>query len=713
MQIIQKIRDKGAAIVIAVIALSLIGFILMDANLGASRNGASSNSVLGEINGTAVDNNEYAAKIKQIEDQYGGRISGSQLYQVRQSAWDQLVAEKILGAEFDKLGLVYSPKELTATILSEDAPPALKQAFSDPNTGVYDINKVQQWWQSAKKSKGDQRDAVIAQIVDPLKLQSLYQKYNSLIAAGGYYPTWMKEKDAADANTFSSISFVNIPYSVIADSTVKVSDEEIVAFMNKKKSLYKQDGGRMISYVAFSADPSAADTSKTLELVGNLKSAFASDSNPATFVSRNMSSRRFEDAYIPKAKLPAAQKDTFAKLAVNEVFGPYLDGQEFVLAKLVATKVLPDSIKCRHILIGTTDRQTGASILDSAVAHKRADSIAAAIAAGGSFDELEAKFSSDQAAHKDKGVMTFDIATIQNREGFAPEFGDFLLNEKGETKKTVRTNFGWHYIEILEKKNPSTSYKMAYIAKEILASDETVNSASLKASKLSAEARDIKAFDAYVKKNNLENQKVDNPSLVKENDYTLGGLPDARQLIKWAFEAKEGDVSEPFSIGEQYVVAAVKKITPKGIPDAATGRPMVEPLVRNQKKAEQIKTKLGASPTLEAAAAAYSVQVQAAGADSSITFTSQLINGVGAEPKVIGAAFNKANQTKASEPIAANMGVFLVKVNALGTKPAGTPEEQAKTLQSRTRTLAQQISSQFYESLRNMADIKDERSKIY
>ena len=71
MQIIQKIRDKGAAIVIAVIALSLIGFILMDANLGASRNGASSNSVLGEINGTAVDNNEYAAKVKQIEDQYG------------------------------------------------------------------------------------------------------------------------------------------------------------------------------------------------------------------------------------------------------------------------------------------------------------------------------------------------------------------------------------------------------------------------------------------------------------------------------------------------------------------------------------------------------------------------------------------------------------------------------------------------------------------
>src|SRR5436190_21479233 len=114
MQIIQKIREKGAAIVIAVIALSLIGFILMDANLGSSRMSASGASKIGEINGTAVDSKEFQDKIKLIEDQYGGRISGAQVYMVRQSAWDQLVAEKVLGAEFEKLGLIFSPKELSS-----------------------------------------------------------------------------------------------------------------------------------------------------------------------------------------------------------------------------------------------------------------------------------------------------------------------------------------------------------------------------------------------------------------------------------------------------------------------------------------------------------------------------------------------------------------------------------------------------------------------
>ena len=49
MQIIQGIREKGAAIVIGVIALSLIGFILMDAKQqGNNIFGASQN--IGKIN---------------------------------------------------------------------------------------------------------------------------------------------------------------------------------------------------------------------------------------------------------------------------------------------------------------------------------------------------------------------------------------------------------------------------------------------------------------------------------------------------------------------------------------------------------------------------------------------------------------------------------------------------------------------------------------
>jgi len=709
MQIIQKIREKGAAIVIAVIALSLIGFILMDANLGSSRMSASGASKIGEINGTAVDSKEFQDKIKLIEDQYGGRISGAQVYMVRQSAWDQLVAEKVLGAEFEKLGLIFSPKELSSIIFSNDAPQSLKQAFTDKTTGQYDIAKVQQWWQSAKKFKGEQREAIENQVVDPIKLQSQYTKYSGLIAASAYYPTWMKEKETADGKAFANISYVSVPYNVINDSTIKVSDQDITDYVSKHKVQYTQDGGRQISYVAFNATPSAADTAKTLESVASLKNAFIADTNARTFVSRNMSAKDFNDIYILKSKLTMAQKDSVAALAVGGVYGPYLDGKDFELAKMVGNKVMPDSIKCRHILIGTSDRQTGQPTLSDSIAKQRIDSIELAIKNGANFDELESKYSTDQAAHQDKGVMTFDLATMQNKEQFAPEFGSFLLNENGETKKVVKTSFGWHYIEILEKKNFQPAYKIAYLAKEIVSSEETVNTASVNASKLSAEARNAKTLDAYIAKNGL--QKIDVPTLVKENDYQLGNLQDARQVVKWAFDAKEGDVSEPFSVGEQFVVAVVSKIQPEGLPDAKTIRPNVEFTIRNAKKAEQIKTKLTATPTLESAAAAYNVQVGTAGADSSLTFASGIINGIGQEPKLIGAAFNKAYQTKASEPIAGTNGVYVVKVNSVGTKPTDAAVEKQSS--DRARAIAQQMSYGWFDSLKKLASIKDKRSKIF
>ena len=706
MQIIQNIREKGTAIVIGVIALSLIGFILMDANLGSSRNNASGLNTIGKINGESIDSKEFTDKVKQIEDQYGGRVSGAQTNMIRQNAWDQLVAEKVLIAEFEKLGLIFSPKELSSIMFSNDAPQSLKQAFTDKTTGEYDIAKVQQWWQTAKKYKGEQRDAVESQVVEPIKLQSLYTKYSSLVAASGYYPTWMKDKEAVDNKAFSTISYVAVPYSVISDSLVKVTDKEVSDYVAKHKAMYTQEGGRQIGYIGFSVNPTAADTLKTFENTVALKSDFLSDTNAKVFVSRNMSSIDFKDDYTIKSKLNVSAKDSIAALATNSVYGPYLDGKDFVLVKMLGSKQLADSVKCRHILIGTKDPQSGQPTLADSIAKKRIDSIELAIKGGEDFTKLVLQYSDDQGSKQKGGEYDFSSSQFST---LAKEFAETIFNGVAGDKKVVHTDFGWHYIEVLNQKNFEPAYKLAYVAKEIIASDETVNSASSKANKLSGEARNVKAVETYVAKNGL--QKIDVPTLVKENDYQLGALQDARQLIRWAFEAKKGDVSEPFSIGDQFVVAVVNNIQPEGLPDANTARPLVENIIRNNIKAEQIKTKLTAKPTLESASAAYNLQVATAGADSSLTFGSQIINGVGQEPKVIGASFNKANQSKVSEPIAGNNGVYVLKVNSIGTKPAANPEEVARQANERARSLAQQINSGWFESLKKLATIKDERSK--
>ncbi len=68
MQIIQSIRDKGAAIVIVVIALSLIGFILMDAKQGSSNLFNSLSSKVGKVNGEGIELGEFNKRVKQTED---------------------------------------------------------------------------------------------------------------------------------------------------------------------------------------------------------------------------------------------------------------------------------------------------------------------------------------------------------------------------------------------------------------------------------------------------------------------------------------------------------------------------------------------------------------------------------------------------------------------------------------------------------------------
>src|SRR5437868_13867273 len=147
MSIIQSIRDKGAAIVIGVIALSLIGFLLMDARSGSARLFGGNSRVIGSVNGKDIEINEFNAQVKAAEGQYQNMGSREQ---IMQRVWDQMVGEKIIMEQIDKLGLTFTSQELSAIIQSENAPPALKQAFTDPQTGQYDVEKARQWLREMK-----------------------------------------------------------------------------------------------------------------------------------------------------------------------------------------------------------------------------------------------------------------------------------------------------------------------------------------------------------------------------------------------------------------------------------------------------------------------------------------------------------------------------------------------------------------------------------
>ncbi len=709
MQIIQSIRDKGAAIVIVVISLSLIGFILMDSRQGGNSLFSSNSTRVGKVNGEAIELAYFNDRVKQTEDMQeqrtGQRSTGTQTYQTREQMWNQIVAEKIFFAEAKKLGIDFTSKELSAILLSSDQsnPLLQEQGMVDPATGKLDIQKAQSTLANIKKLKGEQREAVNAQIVDPLKLTTIVGKYSGLLNASVYYPTWMQERDNAEAKNFAQISFVNIPYSEISDSSITVTDAEITDYVNKHKDLFKQEEGRIISYATFSQLPNKADSDRIQSMVAELKAPFAADSSPKNFVARNTSAIDFEDNFQPKSKFTTAAIDTITAQPIGTVYGPYVDKGNYVLAKVIGTKQLPDSVKARHILIPTNDPQTGQPINADSTAKKLADSIYNAILGGADFAALAAKYSSDGSKDKGGDLGTFGYGTM------VPEFNDYTFNNPVGSRKVVQTQFGYHVIEVMNQTNFKPAYKIAFVAKEITASDATVNNSSLEATKASAE-KNREALEKYLAKTGVHLTQI--PTTVKENDFSVGALQDARQLIRWAFEAKKGAVSEPFSIGDQFVVATLDKVLEEGVQDAATARAGSEVIIRNQKKADIIIKKIGNNPTLESAAAAYNKTIQQAGADSSISMASQVINGIGIEPKVIGASFNKEYQSKVSPAIPGTGGVYVLKVISVQAKPADTPEQMAQQMTAKISTLRGQVNN-WYEGLKKQATIKDTRSKFY
>jgi peptidyl-prolyl cis-trans isomerase D len=712
MQIIQNIRDKGSAIVIGVIAVSLVGFLLMDANSGGGKLfGGSKSTVIGNVNGEEIEAADFSKRVTMVEEQSGTKTTGAESYRMRQNVWDQVVAEKIFISEIEKVGITFSPEEMSSILYSsEEAPQTLKQAFTDPQTGVYDVEKVKEWWKQAKKSKDEDLRKLSAQVIDPMRITSLYTKYNSMITGAAYYPAWMQEMEAAENTTFANITYASIPYNVISDSAVKVTDEDINAYVSKRKKLFKQEAGRVISYVSFNANPSLADTNKTRDAVAAMRTDFANDSSAKNFVARNVSTIPYYDGFVLKSKMQMAAKDSIAATGVGNVFGPYLDGGNYVLAKMMATRTMPDSIKCRHILIKIADAQTG-NVRPDSVARKLIDSIKAAIGGGADFNAMVIKYSDDGGSKETKGEYKFSSTS-----SLVDSFYRTVFYEPVGTKKIVKGEsggqqgyIGYHYIEVLEQWKLEPAYKVAYMAKDIIPSDETINNANIQATKLAGSARTLKQLDDYVAKNGLS--KVSNPVVIKENDYELGNLQSARDIVRWAFDAKQGEVSaEAFNLENQYVVAVLEKIQPEGTPDAKTARPMVEAEVRNRKKADEILKKITAGMTPEAAAALYNKTVQTAGADSTLTFGAFMIPGIGgSEPKLIGAAFNKENQTKPSAPVAGTFGVYVVKVNSYGTKAAATAEEAEQKRTQRLQSMKQQAGA-WFNALKEQATIKDKHN---
>ncbi|HVG13276.1 MAG TPA: peptidylprolyl isomerase, partial [Flavisolibacter sp.] len=533
------------------------------------------------------------------------------------------------------------------------------------------------------------------------------EKYSSLLSNSTYFPKWFLEKQNVDNSLIARASYVTAPYTSIVDSTVKVSDNEIQKYISDHKKEFEQkQETRSISYVMFNAAPTSADSSAVRQQLAGLRSGFETTTDAPAYVVQQGSTIEFLDAYLAGSAIQIPVKDSIFALPNGGVFGPYLDGGSYVLAKKLDQKVLPDSAKVRHILIKTVDPQAQRVLLDDSTAKKRIDSIALAIRSGANFDSLARRLSQDEGSAEKGGVYDYFP-----QGQMVKAFNEFAFEKPVGSRDVVKTEFGYHLIEVLGQKGSQPNYKIAYLAKTISPSSETDNAASSAASSFAANSTTQKAFDANFEKNLKAkgmNKMVAQDILPNASEIT--GLGNSRTLVRNIFAADKGDVLQSERVGSAYVVALVTEVNEAGTQSVAKARAAVEPVLRNKKKAELIVKKLGKITTLEAASASIGQPIQVA---DSLRFNGSNA-AFGFESKVIGASFNPAYKGKVvPEAIEGQSGVFILRVDNQASTPvqSGSIEEQRAMLQMQTRQQAMYRSP--LEALKNAAKIKDNRAKFF
>ena len=692
MSIIQNIRDKGAWIIFTIIVIALVAFVLQD---GIGKQGNTTVTDLGSVNGISINKINFEEKLEIQVQNYASQ--GVKREQLIGFLWNQEVDQLLYIKEEETLGITVGNKEINDVLFGTESP--FKQEFTDPNTGEFKVNDAKQAIAQVKKSKNkEQINQIEKTYIEPSIQNRLRNKYQALIVKGVQVPSWMVQKQYNELNSIANINIVGIPYTSISDSTIKVTDEEVASYIKENAAAYQVDeASKSINFVGFSAAPTSTDSVAVYNTITALKADFQAAQDPTVFLNKVGSDIPFYNSYISYKSLQVPNKEAITASGVGNTYGPYVDGKNYTIAKVIGVKQWPDSASVRHILVATAG-QNGQVVRDDSTAKKLIDSIKSAIAGGVSFDEMLLKYS-DDAGSKEKGGKYEMFPQAQ----MVGPFNDFSFDNSVGTKGVVKTDFGYHYIEVLKQTPRSAAYKIAYLSKAILPSSETIGAASAAAATFATASKDIKSFNQEAVKLNKQTIPA---SGIKSMDFEIPGLGASRTLVRWVYENDINTVSEPTEIGDSYYVAVITGEEKAGLASVASAKPQVEGILRDQKKAIQIKQNFRGN-TMEEIAASAKTMVQPA---DSINFNYALIPGIGNEPKLVGAAFNKAFLNKPSAPIAGNAGVFVISVKSQGANVA------TQDLASFESDLINRTRSVIYRTnigLKKVAKIKDNRMKVY
>lgn len=710
MALIGKIR-KNFWFVLILLGLALAAFVVMDVSSAGGLAGGQGNLKLGEVNGQDIDYRDF----QRTEQIYFGNQGDP--YTTRENVWNYYVEKSIIDKESDKLGISVGRDELMDLQFGSRMSPIMQQNWRNPQTGQIDRTQLNSFKSSIENNEELDprfRDFWAEQENQIVKFHK-QDKLNSLISKAIYTPTWLAESAYSEQNGKVDFEFVKVPFDQISDADVPLVDADYSNYLSNNKDRYtNKEETRTLEYVVFDVLATEEDKATLTSQMNELKTQFANTENDSLFAVTNEGFYR--DIYYSDEALEQnfteSIRTNVQNMAVGEVVGPIEENNIYRNIKLIDKKLVPDSVRARHIL----KMVTAGDAAGLTKANNTIDSFLTLIQRGAeSFDSLAIKFSEDPGSGSKGGQLPTFV-----QETMLPQFKEacFGYGKTGGYYK-VRTNVGVHLIHIQDQifLNRDPKYKLAFVNKPIIPSTETQD-------RINEEVADLVASHPYLddmvnviaERNDVAIDRVTN---IKVNDFNLADLPagnTSRDIVRWAFNGTTdvNDMAPDVFIytdqalfyNNKYVLAGLKSIEPAGLRSVANARDEITPLIRNEKKGAIIADRL-AGKSIDDAANEFGVTIESA---SGVAFNSRFIPALGQEPKVVAQAYGTDINT-VSNAIVGSSGVFIVKPTNINDGGVATNLPSFRA--SDASTMRNKVGSELIESLKKLAKVEDSRFTFF
>ena len=289
----------------------------------------------------------------------------------------------------------------------------------------------------------------------------------------------------------------------------------------------------------------------------------------------------------------------------------------------------------------------------------------------------------------------------------APEVNEFVFNNNGQSVSPVLSHDNTFYlVRILDTKNEDGVVKkqVAILEKEAVASKTTVNGIYAKAKAFASQANgSYKNFRAAV-----DSQAVyAHTANLVEGASRIGSIDNAKEVTRWAFDAKKGKVSEIFDINKDYfVVAVLTGINKEGYKDLKEVSPIIKDILYREKladhKAAEVAEKIAGLDNMAAVAEALGTTVST---KDGITFSS--LTSQGLDPAFIGAV-TSAEQGKISAPVKGSYGIYVFNVTGKETGAFYTEDDANAKSAQMNQYMAQMLLGVMNENV-----VTDNRARFY